>query len=49
MKYRCHILFTTRSRFDNYISMNLEEIADAEALIKLMGCFYSDAEKIVRF
>ena len=45
MKYRCHILFTTRSRFDNYTSMNLEEIADIEALIKLMGCFYSDAEK----
>ena len=45
MKYRCRILFTTRSRFDNYTSMNLEEIADTEALVKLMGCFYSDAEK----
>ena len=45
MKYHCRILFTTRSRFDNYTSMNLEEIADTEALIKLMGCFYSEAEK----
>lgn len=45
MKYRCRILFTTRSRFDNYTSMTLEEIVDTEVLIKLMGCFYSDAEK----
>ena len=45
MKYRCHILFTTRSSFNNYTSMNLEEIADTDALIKLMGSFYSDAEK----
>ena len=45
MKYRCRILFTTRSSFNNYSSINLEEIADTEALIKLMGCFYSDAEK----
>lgn len=45
MKYRCHILFTTRSKFDNYTSMYLEEIADTEALVKLMGCFYSNAEK----
>lgn len=44
MKYRCRILFTTRSRFDNCTSMNLEEIADTEALVKLMGCFYSEAE-----
>lgn len=45
MKYRCRILFTTRSRFNNYTSMTLEEIADSEALVCLMGCFYSDAEK----
>ena len=45
LKYHCRILFTTRSRFDNYTSMNLEEIADTEALVKLMGCFYSEAEK----
>ncbi len=45
MKYRCRILFTTRSRFDNDISMNLEEISDTEILLELMGYFYSDAEK----
>ena len=45
MKYRCRILFTTRSRFNNYTSMTLEEIADTEALVGLMGGFYSEAEK----
>lgn len=44
LKYHCRILFTTRSRFDNYTSMDLEEIPDAEALFNLMGCFYSDAQ-----
>ena len=45
LKYRCRIIFTTRSRFDNYTSMDLEEISDPEALLSLMGCFYSDAGK----
>lgn len=45
LNYHCRIIFTTRSKFDNYACMNLEEIADTEALISLMGCFYSDAEK----
>ena len=45
LKYRCRVIFTTRSRFDNYTSMDLEEISDLEALLSLMGCFYSDAEK----
>lgn len=45
LKYRCRILFTTRSRFDNYTSMNLEEISDADALLNLMECFYPDAGK----
>lgn len=45
MEYRCRIIFTSRSRFDNYVSMNLEEITDIETLLKLMGCFYSEAEK----
>lgn len=45
LKYHCRILFTTRSRFDNYTSMNLEEIADTEVLVGLMACFYSEAEK----
>lgn len=45
MKYRCRILFTTRSRFNNYTFMTLEEISDTEALVGLTGCFYSHAEK----
>ena len=45
LKYRCRILFTTRSRFDNYVSFNLEEISDPDALLSLMGYFYSDAER----
>lgn len=45
LNYHCRIIFTTRSKFDNYASVNLEEIADTETLISLMGCFYSDAEK----
>lgn len=44
MKYRCRVLFTTRSHFDNYTSMEVEEIADKQALLSLAGCFYSDAE-----
>ena len=38
LKYHCRILFTTRSKFDTYASVNLEEIADTETLISLMGC-----------
>lgn len=44
MKYHCRILFTTRSRLDNYVSMQLEEISDKEALITLVEHYYSDAE-----
>ena len=44
LKYRCRILFTTRSRFDNYASFNLGEISDPDALLSLMGYFYSDAK-----
>ena len=45
LKYRCRILFTTRSRFDNYASFNLGEISDPDALLSLMGYFYSDAKR----
>lgn len=45
MKYRCRMLFTTRSRFDNYDSVEVTEIADKQALLFLAGCFFSDAEK----
>ena len=45
LKYRCHVLFTTRSRFDNYTYMNLEEISKKEVLLELMRYFYTDAEQ----
>lgn len=45
LKYRCRILFTTRSRFDNYASFNLGKISDPDALLSLMGYFYSDAKR----
>ena len=45
LKYRCRILFTTRSRFDNYASFNLGEISDHDALMSQMGYFYSDAKR----
>lgn len=45
LKYRCRILFTTRSRFDNYASFNLGEISDPDALLSLMGYFYSHAKR----
>ena len=39
------MLFTTRSRFDNYDSMEVTEIADKQSLLSLAGCFFSDAPK----
>lgn len=44
LKYRCRILFTTRSRMDGYPALLLEEIADKETLFSLAAHFYSDAE-----
>lgn len=44
LKYRCRIIFTTRSRFDNYTTLELKEIADRSVLINLIGKFYSDAK-----
>lgn len=45
MKYRCRVVFTTRSRFDNYVCMQLEEITEKEILLQLMSCYYSYAKK----
>lgn len=45
MKYRCRVLFTTRSRFDQYAAMELKEIADQQTLLHFAGCFYADAAK----
>lgn len=40
LQYRCHVLFTTRSRFDEYHSYTMEELPD-ESLLGLMGEYYS--------
>lgn len=45
MKYRCRVLFTTRSRFENETELRLEEISEKDTLVKLMGCFYSETQK----
>ncbi len=45
MKYRCRVVFTTRSRLDNYVCMQLEEITEKETLFQLMSCYYSYAEE----
>lgn len=43
MAYRCKVLFTTRSRFDEYPMLELSEIIDKQTLLHLMGCFYWEA------
>ena len=43
MKYRCKIIFTTRSRFDDYTYFELKELS-ADALTKLTEYFYSETE-----
>lgn len=44
LKYRCRILFTTRSRYENYVLMEIKELSQ-ESLLELMRRFYSDTEK----
>lgn len=45
MKYRCRVLFTTRSRFDQNAAMELKEIADQQTLFHFAGCFYAEAAR----
>ncbi len=45
MVYRCKVLFTTRCRFEEYPMLELSEIIDKQTLLRLMGCFYSEAER----
>lgn len=45
MKYRCRILFTTRSRFDNYHFIDISEMADTASLLELVGYFYEINDK----
>ena len=44
LKYRCHILFTTRSKIAGRSDYLLEEITDSNALFDLFSHFYSDAQ-----
>lgn len=44
LKYRCHILFTTRSKIAGRTDYLLEEITDSNALFDLFSHFYSDAQ-----
>jgi len=44
MKYRCKIIFTTRSNIDGDDDFVVEEIADINTLISLFGKFYNAAE-----
>lgn len=45
LKYRCRILFTTRSKFDGRCIMELKEISDKADLFQLVSTFYSEAER----
>lgn len=45
LKYRCRVLFTTRSSLPGQRCVLVEEIADRETLFQLTSKFYSDAEK----
>ena len=44
LKYRCRVLFTTRSRLTEQCCVSVEEIDDAETLFRLAANFYADAE-----
>lgn len=43
MKYRCKIVFTTRSCFNDYASFELKELS-ADALMELVKYFYTETE-----
>ena len=42
LQYRCHVLFTTRSRFDEYHTYTIEELSD-DSLLRLMGEYYLES------
>ena len=44
LKYRCRILFTTRSRYESHISLELTELSQ-DKLLELMGKFFPGTEK----
>ena len=44
LKYRCRIVFTTRSRYENQISLEVNELP-TDTLLALMGRFYDAGRK----
>lgn len=44
LRYRCRILFTTRSRYENHVSMEVKELEQG-TLLGLMGYFYPEAQQ----
>ena len=44
LKCRCRILFTTRSRYENHISLEVGEL-NSDTLLELMGKFFPEADK----
>ena len=45
MKYKCRVIFTTRSKFDCGYTYSLNEITDIDGLFELFGKLYSEADK----
>ena len=45
MKYRCRILFTTRSKLDGHCILQLKEIRETSALFLLVSAFYTESEE----
>ena len=45
LKYRCRVLFTTRSKFDGHCILQLKEIQEPSSLFQLVSSFYSEAEE----
>ena len=45
MKYKCKVIFTTRSNFDCGYTYSLNEISDIDGLFELFGKLYSEADK----
>ena len=45
LKYRCRILFTTRSKFDGHCILQLKEIRESSSLFQLVSAFYSETEE----
>lgn len=45
MKYKCKVIFTTRSNLDCGYTYSLNEISDIDGLFELFGKLYSEADK----